>query len=76
MSRGDDGGSDFREFARRYSIAERCYQNRMHTGGDVEFAMSMRQAIENEFKRCFISVKRPDWDAVAKAAAGEEGVQV
>lgn len=64
----------FREFAQRYSRAERAYANARHTeraSGGADAALSMKQALESEFARCFLQTKFPDWDFVEQAARGE-----
>ena len=64
----------FREFASRYSRAERAYANARHTessGARAEAALSMKMALEHEFGRCFIQCKVPDWTRVEGDARGE-----
>jgi hypothetical protein len=66
----------FREFARRYSRAERAYSNARSTEMGIdraEGALSMKQAIETEFERCYQLRKEPDWALVDRIAGGEIG---
>jgi hypothetical protein len=75
MGRGDDKSEtirDFREFSRRHGMAYRAHQNRRQTGDHrAEAAFSLTQAVENEFERCFVRIKKPDWEAVIRAAEGD-----
>lgn len=78
MSRNSDMGAaikTFRQFARYEGIAVRKRDNASHTSRGVEsreLGISMIKAVEDEFGRCFVMVKEPDWDAVQAAALGEK----
>jgi hypothetical protein len=64
----------FREFARRYSHAEHAYANARHTERSAERseqALSMKQALEAEFGRCFVLTGFPNWESVESCASGE-----
>lgn len=78
LERGNNLSDVFREFARRYSHAERAYANARHTerGSDsADAAISAKQAIEAEFGRCFILTGFPNWENVESAARGEYEVR-
>jgi hypothetical protein len=64
----------FREFARRYSIAHRAYDNARSTERSMdrrEAALSEKQAIESEFAECFQLRREPNWQNVEAAARGD-----
>jgi hypothetical protein len=75
MSRpGAQSIEQFREFARRMSIADRMHRNARHTSRSIdrtEHALSLMQAIEAEFGLCFALRRLPDWRAVEAKARGD-----
>ena len=63
----------FHDFAERYSRAFRSHANATATGERDRSTdtLAIKQAIDHEFAKCFVMVKKPDWNSVAKAASGD-----
>ncbi|HEX3809583.1 MAG TPA: hypothetical protein VHW02_07750 [Rhizomicrobium sp.] len=68
---------EFRTFSAHHGRAVSALENAratVATGSERhDFALSMQTAIENEFARCFVMTRKPDWQAVERAAKGEDG---